>query len=125
MNIRGALFAAVPPATSSKASSFSRILYQRGNEEEKRDYIYYLALGHIKLKDYQKAKKFVDAILTKEPNNKQALELKALVEKKLVKDGLFGIALVGGGAIVFGTLVFGVGAVAVGAIAAAKMTWRK
>jgi len=77
-------------------------LYTKGSEEEKRDYIYYLALGHTKLKDYQKAKKFIDAILYKEPNNGQALELKALVDDRLRKDGLLGMALVGGGAVMLG-----------------------
>jgi len=95
-------------------------IYSKGSEEEKRDYIYYLALGHTKLKEYQKAKKFIDAILYKEPNNGQALELKALVDDKLVKDGLLGIALVGGG-----TVLFGAGALLVGGIAAAVMAKKK
>ena len=72
------------------------------------------------MKDYQKAKKFIDAILYKEPNNGQALELKALVDNKLKKDGLLGLALVGGGA-----LVFGVGAVVVGGITAAVLSKKK
>ena len=59
-------------------------------------------MGHTKLKDYQKAKKFIDAILYKEPNNGQALELKALVDDRLRKDGLLGMALVGGGAVMLG-----------------------
>ena len=54
------------------------------------------------MKDYQKAKKFIDAILYKEPNNGQALELKALVDDRLRKDGLLGMALVGGGAVMLG-----------------------
>ena len=40
-------------------------IYDKGSEEEKRDYIYYLALGYTKLKEYLKAKKFIDAILYK------------------------------------------------------------
>jgi len=95
-------------------------IYSKGSEEEKRDYIYYLALGYTKLKDYQKAKKFIDAILYKEPNNGQALELKALVDQKLVKDGLLGMALVGGGA-----LMFGGAALLVGGITAAVMAKKK
>ena len=95
-------------------------IYSKGNEEEKRDYIYYLALGHTKLKDYQKARKFIDAILYKEPNNGQALELKALVDDKLMKDGILGMALVGGGA-----LVFGGAALLVGGITAAVMAKKK
>ena len=95
-------------------------MYSRGSEEEKRDYIYYLALGYTKLKDYQKAKKFIDAILYKEPNNGQALELKALVDDRLKRDGLLGMALVGGGA-----LMFGGAALLVGGVAAAVMAKRK
>ena len=59
-------------------------------------------MGHTKLKEFQKAKKFIDAILYKEPNNGQALELKALVDDRLRKDGLLGMALVGGGAVMLG-----------------------
>jgi len=95
-------------------------VYSKGSEEEKRDYVYYLALGYTKLKDYQKAKKFIDAILYKEPNNGQALELKALVDNKLKKDGLLGLALVGGGA-----LVFGGAALVVGGITAAVLSRKK
>lgn len=95
-------------------------IYSKGSEDEKRDYIYYLALGHTKLKDYQKAKKFIDAILYKEPNNGQALELKALVDDRLVKDGLLGMALVGGG-----SLLLGGGALLIGGIAAAVMAKKK
>ena len=72
------------------------------------------------MKDYQKAKKFIDAILYKEPNNGQALELKALVDNKLTKDGLLGLALVGGGA-----LVFGGAALVVGGITAAVLSRKK
>ena len=72
------------------------------------------------MKDYQKAKKFIDAILYKEPNNGQALELKALVDNKLKKDGLLGLALVGGGA-----LVFGGAALVVGGITAAVLSRKK
>jgi len=79
-----------------------------------------LALGHTKLKDYQKAKKFIDAILYKEPNNGQALELKALVDDRLRRDGLLGMALVGGGAVMFGGA-----ALLVGGIAAAVMAKKK
>lgn len=45
----------------------------RENPDEKRDYIYYLAIAHIRLKDYPTARKYVQAFLEIEPNNHQIL----------------------------------------------------
>lgn len=40
-----------------------------------RDYIYYLAIGNARLKNYTDSLKFVQAFLQVEPNNQQAISL--------------------------------------------------
>ncbi|KAF4089204.1 hypothetical protein AMELA_G00063650 [Ameiurus melas] len=49
-----------------------------------------------KLKDYEKALKYVRILLKNEPGNNQALELEKLIKQALRKDGLVGMAIVGG-----------------------------
>lgn len=44
--------------------------------EGNRDYIYYLALGNARLKNYSIALKYLDAFLEVEPNNAQVISLK-------------------------------------------------
>lgn len=45
----------------------------RENPDEKRDYIYYLTIAYIRMKDFPTAKKYVNAFLEIEPNNHQIL----------------------------------------------------
>ncbi|XP_074657549.1 mitochondrial fission 1 protein-like [Tubulanus polymorphus] len=79
-------------------SLLEELFHRTQDETAKRDYLYYLTIGNAKLKEYQKAKKYVDAILLVEPNNHQASCLKRYIEKKMRNEGLLGIALVGGAA---------------------------
>ncbi|CAG0899145.1 unnamed protein product, partial [Cyprideis torosa] len=48
------------------------------SQESKRDYLYYLALGSTKLKEYKQALSFLDSLLEKEPSNGQAKALRRL-----------------------------------------------
>jgi mitochondrial fission 1 protein len=45
------------------------------NPDDKRDYIYYLAIAYCRIKDYPTAQKYVKAFLEIEPNNQQVLLL--------------------------------------------------
>ena len=45
---------------------------QNRDESNKRDYLYYLAIGNTKLKEYSTALKYVRALLQVEPGNRQA-----------------------------------------------------
>jgi mitochondrial fission 1 protein len=47
----------------------------KDNPDEKRDYIYYLAIAYCRIKDYPTAQKYVKAFLEIEPNNQQVLLL--------------------------------------------------
>ncbi|XP_064408994.1 mitochondrial fission 1 protein [Latimeria chalumnae] len=80
-------------------------LMPKGKPEEKRDYVFYLAVANYRLKEYEKALKYIRSLLKTEPQNNQALELEKMIEKAMRKDGLLGIAIVGG-------IAFGVATVA-------------
>ena len=47
-------------------------IVQNRDESNKRDYLYYLAIGNTKLKEYATALKYVRALLQVEPGNRQA-----------------------------------------------------
>ena len=80
-------------------------LIQNRDESNKRDYLYYLAIGNTKLKEYATALKYIRALLQVEPGNRQAQELEVIVTKKLEKDGMIGMAVAGGTAVALGGLV--------------------
>ncbi|MBW03946.1 Mitochondrial fission 1 protein, partial [Eschrichtius robustus] len=71
-------------------------LLPKGSKEEQRDYVFYLAVGNYRLKEYEKALKYVRGLLQTEPQNSQAKELERLIDKAMKKDGLVGMAIVGG-----------------------------
>ncbi|XP_043311427.1 mitochondrial fission 1 protein isoform X2 [Cervus elaphus] len=73
-----------------------RELLPKGSKEEQRDYVFYLAVGNYRLKEYEKALKYVRGLLQTEPQNSQAKELERLIDKAMKKDGLVGMAIVGG-----------------------------
>ncbi|XP_029942887.1 mitochondrial fission 1 protein [Salarias fasciatus] len=71
-------------------------LVQKASKDDSRDYLFYLAVANYRLKEYEKALKYIRTLLKNEPTNKQALELEKLIDKALKKDGLVGMAIVGG-----------------------------
>uniref|UniRef100_A0A1Q3FYE8 Mitochondrial fission 1 protein n=1 Tax=Culex tarsalis TaxID=7177 RepID=A0A1Q3FYE8_CULTA len=75
------------------------------NPEGKRDYIYYLAIGYTRLKEYTTAMKYVQAFLEIEPNNQQVISLEEFIKKKLDIEGLKGAAMAGGAALVLGGIL--------------------
>lgn len=75
------------------------------NSEGKRDYIYYLAIGYTRLKEYSTAMKYVQAFLEIEPNNQQVISLEEYIKKKIDIEGLKGAAMAGGAALVLGGIL--------------------
>ncbi|XP_027895059.1 mitochondrial fission 1 protein [Xiphophorus couchianus] len=71
-------------------------LVHKSSKDDSRDYLFYLAVANYRLKEYEKALKYIRTLLRNEPGNKQALELEKLIDKALKKDGLVGMAIVGG-----------------------------
>lgn len=70
--------------------------------KRRRECLYYLALGHYKLKNYTESKKFTAKLLEKEPGNMQAQSLNQLIDSDVQKEGLIGMALAGGAVAVIG-----------------------
>lgn len=50
------------------------------HSEGNRDYVYYLAIGNARLKNYSVALKFCKAFLQIEPNNQQAITLEVIYQ---------------------------------------------
>lgn len=86
----------------------SIIVFQNRDESAKQDYLYYLAIGNARIKEYQTSLKYIRALLQIQPGNRQATDLEGVVKKKMERDGLVGMAVVGGATLAFGALV-GVG----------------
>ncbi|RWS28473.1 BLTX81-like protein [Leptotrombidium deliense] len=89
-----------------------------GDNEAKRDYLFYLAVANAKIGDYSRAMQCNDQFLSVEPNNYQALELQCEIKNKLKSEGLQGIAIVGGAVAV---LAAGLGAAAVAVLHSLSM----
>ncbi|KAJ8030853.1 Mitochondrial fission 1 protein [Holothuria leucospilota] len=96
-------------------------LLQGGNPQIQRDCLFYLGVGHFRLKDYTKALQFVKGLLQIEPNNHQAKELEVVIKKKMNKEGMLGMAIVGGAAAV----TLGGAALVIGGLVAAGMALSK
>lgn len=89
-------------------------LYLHENDSGKRDYIFYIAVGETKLKNYDEALRVVKGLLEVEPSNSQAKELETLIYKRRKKEAMEGAAIVGGATVAFGVvgglLALGMGA---------------
>ncbi|KAG5674573.1 hypothetical protein PVAND_004527 [Polypedilum vanderplanki] len=81
--------------------------------ENKRDYIYFIAIAYTRLKDWQTAHKYVKTFLEIEPNNLQVSYLNEHIEKEMNKELKKEVALAG-------SVILGIGAVAGLAFALAK-----
>lgn len=94
------------PADIRKGIILLEDLFQSNEESNKRDYLYYLAIGNTRVKEYATALKYIRALLQVEPGNRQAQELESLVANKLDHDGKVGMAVAGGAtALVLGGIV--------------------
>ncbi|GMM44559.1 Fis1 protein [Pichia kluyveri] len=56
--------------------------------------IYYLSLACFKIKEYQEATRYIDTLLTYQPENTNAIKLKKMIENELAKDSLIGFAII-------------------------------
>jgi len=70
------------------------------SKTDQRDYLFFIAIGHYKLAEYNMALKHVKRLLAIEPKNHQAKDLEQLIHTKLKSDGLLGMAMVGGATLV-------------------------
>jgi len=77
----------------------------KDNPDDKRDYIYYLAIAYCRIKDYPTSQKYVKAFLEIEPNNQQVLLLDEYIDKEMSKEFKKDAAIAGGALLVFGGLL--------------------
>lgn len=68
------------------------------HQEGQREYLYFLAIGNARIKEYTKAMRCVRSCLDIEPNNHQVSRLEMLIKKRMTKEGL--------ATKIFGTLAF-------------------
>ncbi|XP_050539323.1 mitochondrial fission 1 protein isoform X2 [Daktulosphaira vitifoliae] len=94
------------------------IKHEANDEDAKRNYLYYLALGNSRIKEYSTALQFIKAFLHMQPENMQAQSLMMMIKKKMEADAHKGMAIAGG-------VALGVGAVIGLGIALAKSAARK
>lgn len=85
-----------------KANPIKRSDIYESDASRRRECLYYLALGHYKLKNYTESKKFTARLLSKEPGNMQALSLNAMIDEDVKKEGLIGMAIAGGAIAIIG-----------------------
>ncbi|RWS15630.1 BLTX81-like protein [Dinothrombium tinctorium] len=90
-----------------------------GDEDARRDYLFYLSIANTKLGDYQRALDCNEQFLSAEPNNYQAQELQRIIKRKMTKEGLQGLAIAGGAAAV---IALGVGTAVIGGLVTGAMT---
>ncbi|XP_071553042.1 mitochondrial fission 1 protein [Panulirus ornatus] len=93
------------PADIQRGVILLEELYKQPDEVGKRDYIYYLAIGNARLKEYQTALHYLKGLLRVEPGNRQVLELESCIKKRMEKDALKGAAIAGGALLGLGALV--------------------
>uniref|UniRef100_A0A1B6EDF2 Mitochondrial fission 1 protein n=1 Tax=Clastoptera arizonana TaxID=38151 RepID=A0A1B6EDF2_9HEMI len=88
-----------------KGIIFLEELYNDDKGNGRRDYLYYLALGNARLKEYRKALEYCRAFLNLEPSNNQVQTLETVIKKRMERDGMMGIALAGSAILAVGGLI--------------------
>lgn len=62
----------------------------------RREALYYMALGSVKLGEFTNARKYSESLLEKEPDNTQFKALKQAIDDQVTQDGLIGLGIAGG-----------------------------
>ncbi|CAI2724606.1 unnamed protein product [Schistosoma spindalis] len=83
-------------------------LFNRTKDDSlRRDCLFYLAVAHTKLSDYENATRCCDNILAIQPSNQQVKELRDTIQSRAKRVGMTGLVVSG---IVFGAAaLFGIG----------------
>lgn len=92
------------PADIKKGIILLEELFE-SHPEGKRDYLYFLAVGNARIKEYSIALQYVRGFLNIEPGNQQVQALEVHIKKRMEKEGLVGIAVVSGIVLAVGGLV--------------------
>lgn len=62
----------------------------------RRESLYYLALGSVKIGEFSNARRYAESLLEKEPDNAQFKALKQAIDDQVTQDGLIGLGVAGG-----------------------------
>lgn len=62
----------------------------------RREALYYLALGSVKVGEFTNARRYAESLLEKEPDNAQFKALKEAIDDQVTQDGLIGLGVAGG-----------------------------
>lgn len=81
-----------------------KVLYKK-DPEVRKDCLYFLSMGSLKLGDYASAREYIEELLKIEPENSQGLAMKEVIEDRITREGLIGLGIAGG------VLALGVGIV--------------
>ncbi|XP_034941587.1 mitochondrial fission 1 protein [Chelonus insularis] len=84
------------PADIKKGIILLEDLFNNHEESQRRDCLYYLAIGNARIREYTKALHYVRAFLQIEPGNTQVQDLEKCIRKKMEKEGFVGMAVAGG-----------------------------
>lgn len=60
-------------------------------DDYKRDALYFVALGYFHLKDYSECKKWLERLISYDPNSEQAHRFLKLTDAKIQQEGLEGL----------------------------------
>jgi fission 1 protein len=80
------------------------------DESAKKDYLFFMAVGHCRLKNYDEALRYCRAILSVDSRHTATCYLQQHIHKSMQRDGLIGMAIVGGTAALVIAGVVGIGA---------------
>ncbi|CAH6718963.1 mitochondrial fission 1 protein [[Candida] jaroonii] len=64
--------------------------------EIRKDCLYYLSMGSLKLGDYASARQFIEELLKIEPENSQGIAMKSVIEDRITREGLISLGIAGG-----------------------------
>ncbi|VDM74643.1 unnamed protein product [Strongylus vulgaris] len=62
-----------------------KLLREEPDDVNKRDYVYFLALANARLRNYDRALAYIDILLAAETHNRQASQLRDIIEKRMQK----------------------------------------
>lgn len=93
------------PADMLKGANLLVDLMAR-DPQRQRDYIFYLAVVHTRLTQYEQASLFADKLLLIEPNNPQIIGLRKVIHQRWKAEIASDVVTVGGTALILGSIAW-------------------
>mmetsp|Transcript_10932 Transcript_10932/g.17184 ORF Transcript_10932/g.17184 Transcript_10932/m.17184 type:complete len:159 (-) Transcript_10932:131-607(-) len=90
-------------------SGISLLMDLASEKSVQKEALYYLATAQFRLEQYMDSRNTLKQLLADDPDNRQALDLKALVEHVLKREGTVGLAVFSGAVAATGAAALAVG----------------